>query len=76
MKQVKIGSRALQQALAAVERLNRTETVVAPRTPSASMLASGSRAGGVDSETAERIYRAMVAVLLEEPLGPTAGDEA
>ncbi len=54
------GSRHLERALAAVEAMGSSETVVVPALPSRGMLAAGARAGGVPTETAARIYRAMV----------------
>lgn len=51
---------ALARALAAVDELCTTDAVVVPATPSASMIAAGARAGGVDADIAERVYRAMV----------------
>lgn len=52
--------RHLERALAAVEAMGATDAVVVPATPSPSMLAAGARIGGVTTETAARIYRAMV----------------
>jgi len=54
------GGRHLKQALAAVEAMGATDAVVVPATPSSSMLTAGARIGGVTTETAARIYRAMV----------------
>jgi len=55
-----VGSRHLERALAAVEAMATSDTVVIPASPSPCMIAAGARAGGVPAETAARIYRAMV----------------
>lgn len=51
---------ALKVALDTLQALGDRGLTAVPLEPTATMLAAGSRAGGVDVETAWRIYQAMI----------------
>jgi sirohydrochlorin ferrochelatase len=56
----RVGSRHLERALAAVEAMGATDAVVVPASPSPCMLAAGAQAGGVTTEIAALVYKAMI----------------
>lgn len=53
-------SKAFQRALDIVRGLEELDLSVVPHVPSRDMIDAGARVGGVSSEFAEKIYRAMV----------------
>jgi len=55
-----VGSRHLECALAAVEAMGTSDTVVIPVKPSPFMLEAGAQAGGVTMEIAALVYQAMI----------------
>lgn len=58
----KKGSKAMTLALEMVDSIGRSGLVMVPDIPTPEMIRAGAEAGGVDGQTIDRIWNAMIAV--------------